>query len=44
MAMLFILTVYACIFAYIARDFRRGVVHHKATLAYWQWVYCLASL
>ncbi|UTQ80066.1 hypothetical protein 14Stepyanka_00047 [Erwinia phage Stepyanka] len=37
MAMLFILTVYACIFAYITRDFRRGVVHHKATLAYWQW-------
>lgn len=34
---LLVALVYAFIFAYIARDFRKGVVKHKATLAYWQW-------
>lgn len=35
--MLFICVIYAAIFAYIAKDFRKGVKVHKATLAYWQW-------
>lgn len=30
------LAVYACIFAYVMQDFRKGVKVHKATLAYWQ--------
>lgn len=34
---IFMLTVYAFIFMYIARDFKRGVVHHKATLSHWKY-------
>lgn len=29
--------VYACIFAYIMSDFRKGVKVHKATLSHWKY-------
>lgn len=37
MLALFIVTVYALIGAYILRDFKRGLVVHKATLSYFKW-------
>lgn len=37
MVTLFIITVYAAIVAYFLRDFRRGLVYHKATLSHFKW-------
>ena len=37
MVTLFVLTVYAAIVAYFVRDFKRGLVIHKATLSHFKW-------
>lgn len=37
MVTLFVLSVYAAIVAYFMRDFRRGLVIHKATLSHFKW-------
>lgn len=37
MVMLFIVTVYALIVAYFLRDFKRGLVIHKATLSHFKY-------
>ena len=37
MVMLFIVTVYALIGAYFLRDFKRGLVIHKATLSHFKY-------
>lgn len=37
MATLFVITMYALIGAYFMRDFKRGLVIHKATLSHLKW-------
>lgn len=37
MVTLFVLSVYAAIVAYFMRDFKRGLVIHKATLSHLKW-------
>lgn len=37
MLTLFVITVYALIGAYFMRDFKRGLVVHKATLSYFKY-------
>ena len=37
MMTIFVLTVYTAIVVYFLRDFKRGLVVHKATLSYFKW-------
>lgn len=37
MLTIFVLTVYAAIVAYFLRDFKRGLVVHKATLSHFEY-------
>ena len=37
MTMIFVLTVYTAIVMYFMRDFKNGMVVHKATLSYFKW-------
>ena len=37
MMAIFVLTVYTAIVVYFLRDFKRGLIIHKATLSYFKW-------
>lgn len=37
MMTIFVLTVYTAIVVYFLRDFKNGLVIHKATLSYFKW-------